>query len=171
MEPTTARPDVDWLNPPETVRAVLCYINKENEYLLLLKSRGRFGEGFWNAPGGKIEPGEKPEDAAKREVFEETGLRVVELVSAGSLKFYFGRTKQAPDWLVDVFVCSKFEAGLVESQEGELRWFNKNSLPYDKMWADDRHWIPLMIQGKRFQGEFIFSEDSKEILSSSITLI
>lgn len=162
---------IDWLNPPSTIRAVLCHINKENEYLLLLKSKGKFGEGFWNAPGGKLEPGETPEEAARREVFEETGLRVKELVKAGSLKFYFGESKQVPDWLVDVYVCSKFEANIVESQEGELRWFNKNSLPYEKMWADDRDWLPLLIQGKKFQGTFIFSEDSKEILSSSIALL
>jgi 8-oxo-dGTP diphosphatase len=162
---------VDWLNPPSTVRAVLCYVNKGSEYLLLLKSEGRFGEGFWNAPGGKIESGENPEDAARREVFEETGLKVLQLIQAGSLKFYFGKAKRVPDWHVDVFVASKFEAELKESQEGKLRWFDKNSLPYDKMWADDRHWLPLLIQGKKFEGTFVFSDDSKELLSSSITLL
>jgi 8-oxo-dGTP diphosphatase len=164
-------PNIDWLNPPHTIRAVLCYLSKGNEYLLLLKSKGKFGEGFWNAPGGKLEPGETPEQAARREVFEETSLRVKGLVKGGTLKFYFGRAKQVPDWFVDVFVCSNFEAELKESKEGELRWFNKNSLPYDKMWADDRHWLPLLIQGKEFQGTFIFSEDSKELLNSSVTLL
>jgi 8-oxo-dGTP diphosphatase len=161
----------DWLNPPKTVRAVLCYINKSNEYLLILKSKGKFGEGFWNAPGGKIEPNEKPEEAVRREVFEETGLKVLELIKAGSLEFFFGKAKQMPDWVVDVFVCSRFEGKLIESQEGKLRWFKKNALPYDKMWADDRHWLPLLVQGKRFEGSFIFSEDSKELLNSSITLV
>jgi 8-oxo-dGTP pyrophosphatase MutT (NUDIX family) len=166
---STTKPD--WLNPPKTVHAVLCYINKNNQYLLLLKSKGKFGEGYWNAPGGKIEEKEKPEDAAKREVFEETGLKVLELIKAGSLKFYFGKTKQMPDWYVDVFVCPKFEGETKESQEGKLKWFTKDALPYDKMWADDRHWLPLLIQGKRFEGVFIFSEDSKELLGSSITLV
>jgi 8-oxo-dGTP pyrophosphatase MutT (NUDIX family) len=160
----------DWLNPPKTVRGVLCYINKDNQYLLLLKSKGKFGEGFWNAPGGKIEPTEKPEEAAKREVLEETSLKVLELVKAGSLRFFFGKTKQKPDWFVDVFVCSKFEGVPKESAEGKLKWFSKNALPYDEMWADDIHWLPLLTQGKRFEGTFIFSEDSKELLSSSINL-
>jgi 8-oxo-dGTP diphosphatase len=161
----------DWLNPQKTVRAVLCHINKGNEYLLLLKSSGRFGEGFWNAPGGKLEPNERPEDAARREVLEETGLRILELVEAGSLTFYFGKDKQFPDWFVDVFVSSKFEGKLTESYEGKLRWFKKDSMPYDTMWADDVHWLPLLLQGKKFQGTFIFSADSKELLSSSITLV
>jgi 8-oxo-dGTP pyrophosphatase MutT (NUDIX family) len=166
--PSTTKPD--WLNPSNTVHAVLCYINKGNQYLLLLKSKGKFGEGFWNAPGGKIEPNESPEAAAKREVLEETGLKVLELTKAGSLKFFFGKAKQKPDWFVEVFVCSKFEGEPKESKEGRLGWFRKNALPYDEMWADDRHWLPLLTQGKRFEGTFIFSEDSKELLGSSITL-
>lgn len=161
----------DWLNPPKTVQAVLCYLDKNNQYLLLLKSKGKFGEGLWNAPGGKIEPKEKPEEAVKREVLEETGLRVLELIKAGSLKFFFGKSKQIPDWFVNVFVCSKFEGEVNESHEGKLLWFNKNTLPYDEMWADDRHWLPLLIDGKKFEGTFIFSEDSKELLKSSITLL
>ena len=72
---------------------------------------------------------------------------------------------------MDVFVCSKFEGESKESQEGKLRWFNKNALPYDEMWADDRHWLPLLVQGKKFEGIFTFSDDSKELLSSSITLV
>lgn len=169
-----ANPEIskpDWLNPPKTVRAVLCHINRGSEYLLLLKSRGRFGEGFWNAPGGKIELNEKPEDAARREVLEETGLTVRDLTEAGSLKFFFGKDKQFPDWFVNVFVSSKFEGELIESKEGKLQWFKKDSLPYDRMWADDIHWLPLMLQGKKFQGTFVFSADSKELLSSSITLL
>jgi 8-oxo-dGTP diphosphatase len=161
----------DWLNPPKTVHAVLCYINKDNKYLLLLKSKGKFGEGFWNAPGGKIELNETPEEAAKREVLEETGLEVLELTKAGSLRFFFGKTKQNPDWFVNVFVCSKFDGELKEGQEGKLQWFGKNSLPYDEMWADDKHWLPLLTQGKRFEGTFVFSEDSKTLLSASITLL
>ena len=38
---------------------------------------GRRPDGTWTFLGGKIEPGEIPEDAAIREVFEETGLRVI----------------------------------------------------------------------------------------------
>jgi 8-oxo-dGTP pyrophosphatase MutT (NUDIX family) len=170
MDSQIAKPD--WLNPPTTVRAVLCYINKDDEYLLLLKSKGKFGEGYWNAPGGKVEKGEDDENAARREVFEETGLKVIDLIEAGSLKFYFGAGKESPDWSVNVFVCTNFEGSLLaESPEGKLKWFKKDAVPYENMWADDRHWLPLLFQGKRFRGVFTFSADSKNLLSSSITLV
>jgi 8-oxo-dGTP pyrophosphatase MutT (NUDIX family) len=171
-EVATAIEKPDWLNPKDTVHAVLCYINKDGEYLLLLKSKGRFGEGYWNAPGGKIEHGETPEDAAKREVLEETGLRVNELDEAGHLRFYFGENKIRADWEVTVFVTSKFEGGnLSESREGKLKWFQKDKLPYDEMWADDKEWLPLLVEGRRFSGEFVFSEDSKRLLNASVTLV
>lgn len=161
----------DWLNPPSTVNAVLCYLNKGNSYLLLLKSKGKFGEGFWNAPGGKVEPNETPEDAVRREVREETGLRAIELTEAGSLQFYFGKDKRVPDWAVIVYACTRFNGRLVESKEGKLQWFKKEELPYDQMWADDRHWLPLLIEGKKFRGSFVFTSDSKHLLSSAITLV
>lgn len=50
----------------------------------VLVGRRRDGEPPWVFPGGKIEPGESPEDAAVREVVEETGLRVRAIESIGS---------------------------------------------------------------------------------------
>ena len=44
--------------------AVLCYIRDGGRVLLQHKAEGRFGGGFWNAPGGKIVDGESPEQAA-----------------------------------------------------------------------------------------------------------
>ncbi len=162
----------DWLNPPSTVRAVICYISRGNEYLLLLKSKGKFGEGFWNAPGGKIEHSETSEQAAKREVLEETGLAVRELSDAGFLEFYFGQGKKAPDWTAQVFHTSTFSGDLkARSEEGELRWFRKEDLPYEQMWEDDRHWLPLLVSGIRFKGVFEFTSDSKKIVSYKVTML
>jgi 8-oxo-dGTP diphosphatase len=157
------------LHPPQTIRAVLCYLREAESYLLLLKAKDRFGGGFWNSPGGKIEPNESPEDAARREVQEETGLVVGSLEKAGSLSFYFGPGKSRPDWTAEVFTSSDFHGTLKPSEEGELRWFKKSELPYDSMWEDDRHWLPLLIQGEKFRGSFEFTEDSKRLVSYKIT--
>jgi 8-oxo-dGTP diphosphatase len=35
-------------------------------------------------------------------------------------------------------------------------WVPVDGIPYDRMWADDAHWLPLMLAGKRFSGRFLF---------------
>lgn len=158
----------DPLNPANTIRAVLCHLKRNEKYLLLLKADGKFGGGFWNAPGGKIEDGETPENAAIREVREETGFEIRRLENSGHLEFYFGHGKKRPDWTAEVYTSSDFDGTLKESDEGKLGWFSKDELPMDKMWEDDRHWLPLLVKGTRFHGIFEFTQDSKRLVSYSI---
>jgi 8-oxo-dGTP diphosphatase len=156
------------LNPPETIRAVICYMKRGYEFLLLLKASGKFGGGFWNAPGGKINPGETAEEAARREVEEETGLMILHPEKIGYLEFYFGPGKSRPDWTAEVFVTDEFSGIERESTEGKLRWFPAEEFPYDQMWEDDRYWIPLMMEGIKFRGKFEFTADSKKLISHTI---
>jgi 8-oxo-dGTP pyrophosphatase MutT (NUDIX family) len=159
------------LNPKETIRAVLCYLKKDNKYLLLLKGSGRFGGGFWNAPGGKMEKGETAEEAARREVKEETGLDVVSLKKIGDNDFFFGEQKTRPDWSVEVFVSNDFSGTITESDEGRLEWFPEEKLPFDQMWQDDRYWLPLLVEERRFRGLFWFTADSKKLVSHKVEVL
>lgn len=160
--------DPKLLNPTQTIRAVICYLTDGDRYLLLLKAKGKFGGGFWNAPGGKIELGETPEHAAKREVLEETGITMRTLERMGSLIFYFGSGKLRPDWTAEVFLSNDFIGTIKESEEGKLKWFRKDEIPYDQMWEDDRHWLPLLLDGVKFNGTFEFTADSKKLVSFNI---
>lgn len=162
---------VDPLNPPKTIHAVICHIEREldGKYLLLHKVKGKFGGGFWNAPGGKIEAAESAEEATEREVFEETNLKVSYLERVGELIFYFGEKKEKPDWTAIVFKTRSFEGEPVENgSEGKLSWFDPKDFPIDEMWEDDRYWLPLMFKGTKFKGIFRFTADSKKILSHEL---
>jgi 8-oxo-dGTP diphosphatase len=162
---------VDPLNPPRTIHAVICYIERESDgkYLLLHKAKEKFGGGFWNAPGGKIETAESAEAATLREVYEETNLKVSNLEKVGELVFFFGEMKEKPDWTAIVFKTRSFDGELVESgSEGTLQWFSPKDFPMDEMWEDDRYWLPLMFQGTKFKGIFKFTADSKRILSHEL---
>lgn len=56
------------------VEIAACYLEIDNKLLLLQRARGKFEPEKWGVPAGKIEKNENPENAAKRELFEETGI-------------------------------------------------------------------------------------------------
>ena len=53
-------------------------IHKENR-VLLVRRRNAHGDGTWSTPGGHLDAGERPEDAAVREALEETGVRAADV--------------------------------------------------------------------------------------------
>jgi 8-oxo-dGTP diphosphatase len=144
--------------------ATLCYLRRGNKILLQHKAQGLFGEGRWNAPGGKMLVGEVPEKAAVREVFEETGLRVSELYFNGILNFYLGESKEL-DQTVFVFSSKRFTGKMRGSSEGELRWFSVDAVPYHEMWEDDQLWLPSVLEGKSIVGDFYFTQDYADFIS------
>ena len=58
------------------INATICEIIHDGKLLLQRKAAGRFWEGKWNGPGGKVDPGETPMEGVLREVREETGLTI-----------------------------------------------------------------------------------------------
>lgn len=147
--------------------AVLCYIRDRGRVLLQLKADGRFGGGFWNGPGGKIAEGESPEQAAVREVREETGLVVAGLRDHGTLVFYFGEA-QEPQIIVRVFSTERFSGTLQANEEGRLEWLPEDALPFGRMWPDDRLWVPHLLAGRCFRGVFRLSDDHTRILEQEL---
>ena len=147
--------------------ANLCYLKHGGKVLLQRKARNRFGGGKWNAPGGKARAGESPERAITREMFEETGLRVRGLQFHGILNFYLGEEKEL-DQTVFVFSCQQYSGKLRHSQEGILKWFRIDEIPYGEMWEDDKVWLPLLLEGKSFVGDFHFTESYGRLINSKI---
>jgi len=142
--------------------ANLCYIlNKENKVLLQCKSRG-FGAGKWNGPGGKQNPGESTEEAAVREIKEETDVIVKNLKKMGELEFVFVDNEES-NFLTHVFVCRDWEGSPKDLGEGELKWFKIEGLPLEKMWDDDQYWLKPLLGGEYQHKRFYFNKDGKVI--------
>lgn len=156
-----------------TIKATVCHIIDKSgvthRLLLQKKSVGLFGEGKWNGVGGKLKVGETPSEGAAREVFEEAGLIVSNLKFHGVLDFYFGQRAEA-DWKVCIFSTSSFKGELRPSEEGILKWFTLLEIPYTEMWQDDIHWLPLLLEDKRFEGKFYFNKDGEKLVDFDLKI-
>ncbi|MFW6153027.1 MAG: 8-oxo-dGTP diphosphatase [Halobacteriota archaeon] len=133
--------------------ATLCFIVDGERVLLIEKLRG-LGSGLYNGPGGKLEGDETPREAIVREVREEVGVDVVEPTKVGELTFiHDGR----PALFVHVFRAESYRGRPTPTLEAVPAWFDRTDLPFDEMWDDDHLWLPLVLDGERFAGEFVFA--------------
>ncbi|NXX47527.1 8ODP triphosphatase, partial [Tricholaema leucomelas] len=131
----------------------LVLVVQPSRVLLGLKKRG-FGAGLWNGFGGKVQPGESIEEAARRELLEESGLTVDTLQKMGQITFEFVGNPELMD--VHIFRADDFHGEPKESEEMRPQWFQLDEVPFNSMWADDAYWFPLLLQKKLFRGYFKF---------------
>ena len=146
--------DIDWSAWKPVERATLLFVVRDGRVLLIHKKRG-LGAGKINGPGGRIDPGETPEQCAIREVQEELLVTATGVEPAGELKFQFADGYALHGY---VFKASGCDGEPQETDEAVPHWITFGEIPYDKMWADDRLWYPLVLQGRRFSGRFLFDD-------------
>ncbi len=121
-------------------------VYKDNQILL----QQRKDSGYWDFHGGCVEVGEKVEDAAKRELFEETGLIAESLTffnifSGESSLHTYPNNDQS--YIIDIiFTCNAFTGQLPSSTEETLalEWFDMNHLP-DKITSKTRNILNQFI--------------------------
>lgn len=130
----------------------LLFVRDGGRLLLIRKKRGH-GAGKINAPGGKIDAGETPEESAVRETREEVGVRALNPVHMAVLRFV---DRVDPQWLGHVFVAASHEGTPLETEEAEPFWVPLDAIPYAGMWEDDRIWLPEVLAGRPVRGDFLF---------------
>jgi 8-oxo-dGTP pyrophosphatase MutT (NUDIX family) len=147
--------------------ATLCLVvleGKEQQILLGMKKRG-FGKGRYNGFGGKPKPGESVEQAAIRELVEESGVRTTQqdIKKAGEITFRFPHIPSEKDWdqVVHIYLVQRWDGEPKESEEMRPEWFSIDRIPYAKMWDDDKYWLPKILRGEYARADFIFDEGQK----------
>lgn len=131
--------------------------------MLLIDKKTGLGKGKINGPGGRLLPDETAEACAIREVQEELCITPTGMQWAGQLNFQFtdGYSLQG-----EVFRADGFVGTPTETREAKPIWFPVSQIPYEKMWEDDRLWMPLLLAGKPFKGHFVF--DGEIMLESNV---
>ncbi len=139
-----------------TILATLIYVKQNGKTLMLYRNKKEndFHEGKWNGLGGKFEKGESPEECAKRELKEESGLIAKSLKMKGFISFpkFDGKN----DWYVFLFIVDKFEGELINSPEGKLEWISDDKLLELNLWEGDKIFIPWLFEDKFFSAKFIY---------------
>ena len=139
--------------PPPTKKLftlVLIHDRPNSRVLLGRKKRG-IGQGNFNGFGGKVEK-DKDRDvvsSALRELREEAGVApdARGLSRRGVLSFHFLDTP-AEVWETHLFSGEGLLPGEDqprETDEMEPRWFGVAEVPYDRMWQDDKFWLPSVL--------------------------
>ena len=98
--------------------------------VLLGKRKSKHGQGQWASPGGHLEHGEEPEECARREVEEETGLQIKNIQQATYTNHVFEGTAKH---YVTLWMVSEYSSGDVQLREPDKfecwEWFDWNHLP------------------------------------------
>jgi 8-oxo-dGTP diphosphatase len=138
--------------------ATLCYVRRNNQTLLVhrIKKANDMHQGKWNGLGGKLEPGETPEECAIREIREESGLEVAYPLLKGVLTFPAFANDE--DWYAFVFVATSFSGELIESPEGVLAWIDDSELLSLNLWEGDRIFLRWLDRPGFFSGKFIYTD-------------
>lgn len=131
---------------------------RNDSILLGRRKKNGFGQGKWLGLGGKVEKGETIEQGMIRECQEEANIKVLEFEKRGVLIFYY---KDDPDMEVHYFEIIDYEGEPIDSHEMQVKWISVDKIPYEKMWPNDRYWLPMFLEKKYFEGEFYFDKDYK----------
>lgn len=133
--------------------ATICYIDNGKELLLLHRNKKEndVHEGKWISVGGKLEPGETPDECARREIFEETNLLVEKMKFRGVITF--PNFTSETDWYTFVFHVTQFSGKLIsdeDSREGTLEWVPYNEVLKKPTWEGDYEIFKWILTNKPF---------------------
>jgi 8-oxo-dGTP diphosphatase len=145
----------DWPNWEPDLHATLMFVHQGSRVLLIEKLRG-IGEGKINGPGGKIDPGETPEECVIRECQEELHITCLDPVKRGELWFAMS---DLPDIHCHVYTATKFEGTPTATDEAIPYWCEITEIPFERMWEDDSYWLRQILNGESFDAKFLFTEE------------
>lgn len=130
-------------------QTTLCYLEQDGRYLMLHRVRKAHDENHdkWIGVGGKFEDRESPEDCARREVLEETGLTLTDYRYCGIITFV---SDQWETEYMHLFHATGFTGALRECDEGVLEWVPIEQINALPAWEGDKIFLRLLDENIPF---------------------
>ena len=126
--------------------STLCYVeNSRGEYLMLhrVKKKEDANRDKWIGIGGKMEPGESPEECLVREAREETGLTLTDYRCRGLVTFV---SDQWETEYMHLYTATGYTGTLRDCDEGVLAWIAKDELAALPQWEGDKIFLRLLAE-------------------------
>jgi 8-oxo-dGTP diphosphatase len=128
---------------PLLLVVAVALIDPDRRLLVAQRPAGKTLAGLWEFPGGKVEPGERPEETLIRELEEELGITVREPCLAPLT--FASHAYESFHLLMPLYVCRRWE-GFVTPREGQnLRWVKAADLRELEMPPADEPLIPFLM--------------------------
>ena len=122
--------------------AACALVDADGRVLLAQRPEGKSLAGLWEFPGGKVEPGETPEETLIRELDEELGIRT-KVACLAPLTFA-SHTYDDFHLLMPLYICRRFE-GTAHGREGQaIKWVRSKALRDYPMPPADEPLIPFL---------------------------
>lgn len=150
------------------ILSTLCYIEKDGKYLMLhrTKKKNDISQDKWLGIGGKFEEGESPEECIVRETKEETGLILNSYKLRGIVTYV--STSWETEYMY-VFTSNDFTGELIECNEGDLQWIEKDEVAKLNTWEGDHIFLEKIQKDDTFftvkfkyDGDKLLDYDLKE---------
>src|SRR5258705_12498908 len=114
------------LPQPLVLVVAVALVDPDGRVLIAQRPEGKSMAGLWEFPGGKIETGERPEDALIRELREELGIAVKEACLA---PFTFAsHTYGAFHLLMPLYVCRRWDGNPTPKHHAAIKWVRPRDL-------------------------------------------
>jgi 8-oxo-dGTP diphosphatase len=122
--------------------AACALIDPDGRVLVAQRPAGKSMGGLWEFPGGKMEPGERPEDTLIRELREELGIEVKEACLA---PFSFASHSYADfHLLMPLYVCRRWEGTPEPREHSAIKWLRPKEMAQLAMPQADIPLIPML---------------------------
>jgi 8-oxo-dGTP diphosphatase len=122
--------------------AACALVDADGRVLIAQRPPQKAMAGLWEFPGGKIEPGERPEDTLIRELKEELGIAVKEACLA---PFAFASHSYTDfHLLMPLFICRRWEGTVQPLEHAALKWARPKDLSSYPMPPADLPLIPML---------------------------